>query len=74
MEEEPARRHAVTRFLLRIDRSLHSHRGTMAMIVLVFGVTLAHPPLSLIGSAGLLAAWGAAGYVGRKHQQSGNSG
>ncbi|MEV4920294.1 hypothetical protein AB0K47_26235 [Streptomyces tirandamycinicus] len=46
----------------------------MAMIVLVFGVTLAHPPLSLIGSAGLLAAWGAAGYVGRKHQQSGNAG
>ncbi len=74
MEEEPARRHAVTRFLLRVDRPLHSHRGTMAMTVLVFGVTLAHPPLSLIGSAGLLGVWGAAGYVGRKHQQSGSSG
>ncbi|MFD9970506.1 hypothetical protein ACFWYA_20520 [Streptomyces sp. NPDC059011] len=45
----------------------------MAMIVLILAVTLAHPPVSLIGSAVLLGLWGAVGYVGRKHRQSGDA-
>ncbi|MFD9973851.1 hypothetical protein [Streptomyces sp. NPDC059017] len=73
MREEPVRQHATTRFLLRIDQALHSHWGTMAMIVLILAVTLAHPPVSLIGSAVLLGLWGAVGYVGRKHRQSGDA-